>query len=133
MLCGFKICCLDLKITLFRPYIILLRSKICCPDLKDAVWLKKYAVRIYISMRATLESFYIHLFRLAGWLCYNKQLHPSRLLLGVGSGQETTTRYQLFVTAQSPWQFGETLSLLWDTSRGSSSLFRTLWGHIGPP
>ena len=72
---------------------------------------KKYAVRIYISMHATLESFYIHLFRLAGWLRYNEQLHPSRLLLGVGSGQTTTTRYQLFVAAQSPWQFGETLSL----------------------
>ena len=66
MLLGFKICCLDLKNMLFRPYIILLRSKICCPDLKDAVWLKKYAVRIYISMRATLESFYILLSRLAG-------------------------------------------------------------------
>ena len=62
-------------------------------------------------MRATLETFYILLSRLAGWLRYNEQLHPSRLLLGVGLGQATTRRYQLFVTAQSPWQFGETLSL----------------------
>ena len=72
-------------------------------------------MRIYIISRATFETFYILLFRLVDWPCYNEQLHPSRLLLGVGSGhtyQATTMRYQLFVTAQSPWQFGETLSLL---------------------
>ena len=41
-------------------------------------------MRIYIISRATLETFYILLFRLSDWLRYNEQLHPSRLLLGVG-------------------------------------------------
>ena len=45
MLSGFKICCLALKI-------MLCGFKICCPDL-------------YLSVRATLESVYILLSRLA--------------------------------------------------------------------
>ena len=82
-----------------------------------------------LFMYATLESFYILLFRLAGWLRYNEQLHPSRLLLGVGSGQTTTTRYQLFAAAQSPWQFGETLSLSFGLQ--VQSFFQTSSGPLG--
>ena len=103
MLCGFKICCLDLKIMLFQPYIMLLDLKyaarlyiICCPALKRCCVALKLRYYDLYYLACHLRNFYIHLFRLADlltdWLSY-EQLHPSRLLVGVGSGQATTTQY----------------------------------------
>ena len=67
MLCGFKNMLSGFKITLFQPYIMLFGFKnmlpgfkSCCPALKNML------CGFMIFMRATLETFYILLSRLAG-------------------------------------------------------------------
>ena len=59
---------------------------------------------------------------------------PFQTLLGVGSSQTATWREGSSLWLSGPLVIGETLSLLWATSSEAlPSLFRTSWGHSGPP
>ena len=107
--------------------------KICCPALYHMLsGFKNMLCGFMLFMCATLETFYIFLSRLAGYaITSNCTLPDSGCWFKPNS---YLTRRQLFVAVRTPGDWRDPLSLLWATSSEAlPSLFRTSWGHSGPP